>query len=143
MIWLKEQQVLKIENPCKRLFKKGKKARDEWSDFSATEVQTILSKENLVFDAKRPSRYWIPWVLAHCGAQEIEEICALYRDDIQKVPDTSDWYMLIREDRPDKKIKNGYGNPRNTDSQFPCENRLSRLRPVNITWPTSFSGLDL
>lgn len=109
MIWLGEQQVLKVENPCKRLFKKEKKARDQWSDFSATEVQTILSNENLAFDKERPSRYWIPWILAHTGAR-IEEICALYRDDIQDVPETDYRYILIRNDRPDKHIKNDHSH---------------------------------
>lgn len=105
MIWLREQQVLRIENPCKRLFLKEKKARDQWLDFSPTEVQQILSKQNLVFDAKRPSRYWIPMILAHSGAR-IEEICALYREDIQNADGADLWYILVREDKDDKHVKN-------------------------------------
>ena len=108
MIWLREQQVLNVENPCKRLFKKEKNARDQWSDFSPTEVQQILSKENLIFDAKRPSRYWIPMILAHSGAR-IEEICALYREDVERDPDNGIWYFRIQNDKDDKHIKNDHG----------------------------------
>lgn len=104
LIWLQEQNALTIVNPFKRLFKKEKSARNQWSDFSQTEVQTILSKENLVFDSKRPSRYWIPMILAHSGAR-IEEICALYREDIQKEPSTDIWHIKIQDDKPDKHIK--------------------------------------
>jgi integrase len=107
MIWLREQQVLNIENPCKRLFKKEKNARDQWSDFSLTEVQQILSKENLTFDAERPSRYWIPMILAHSGAR-IEEICALYREDVERDPGTGIWCIKIQNDKADKHIKNAH-----------------------------------
>ncbi len=104
LIWLQEQNALTIVNPFKRLFKKEKAARNQWSDFSPTEVQQILSKENLIFDSKRPSRYWIPMILAHSGAR-IEEICALYREDIQKEPSIDIWHIKIQDDKPDKHIK--------------------------------------
>jgi integrase len=109
MIWLYDQKVLKIANPCKRLFKKGKKARDEWSEFTASDVQTILSKDNLIFDKKRPSRYWIPWILAHSGAR-IEEICGLYSEDVQQVDETDLWYFHIRDDKDDKHLKNDHSS---------------------------------
>jgi len=109
MLWLNENKLLDIENPFKRLFKKEKAAREQWLDFSVSEVQQVLSRENLVFDPQRPSRYWIPWILAHCGAR-IEEICALYREDIQYAADIDTWYILILENQPDKQIKNSYSN---------------------------------
>lgn len=109
MLWLHENKLLGIENPFKRLFKKEKAAREQWLDFSVSEVQQVLSRENLVFDPQRPSRYWIPWILAHCGAR-IEEICALYREDIQYAADIDTWFILIQENQPDKQIKNSYSN---------------------------------
>ena len=109
MNWLREQEYLKIPNPCKRLFKKEKKASGQWKDFSSTEVQTILSKENLVFDKERPSRYWIPWILAHSGAR-IEEICCLYREDVQMDQKTALWYFNIRDDKDDKHLKNDHSS---------------------------------
>jgi len=104
LIWLQEQKALTIENPFKRLFKKEKVAKQQWSKFSDTEVQQILSKVNIVFDAKRPSRYWIPLILAHSGAR-IEEICGLYHEDIESDPSTGIWYIKIQDDKPDKRIK--------------------------------------
>ena len=104
MIWLREQQLLTIENPFKRLFKKEKAARQQWNAFSPQDIQQVLSKTNLIFNAQRPSRYWIPMILAHSGAR-IEEICALYREDIESDPGTGLWCFNIRDEKEDKSIK--------------------------------------
>lgn len=104
MIWLREEQLLTIENPFKRLFKKEKAARDQWNAFSLQDVQQVLSAANSTFNAKRPSRYWIPMILAHSGAR-IEEICALYREDIESDRDTGIMCFNIRDEKADKSIK--------------------------------------
>lgn len=105
MIWLQEEKHISIDNPFSKLFKKEKAARHQWLAFTPAEVQQILSKPNLTFDPDRPSRYWVPMILAHSGAR-IEEICALYREDIQKDPDSGIWYLKIQNDKDDKSIKN-------------------------------------
>ena len=98
------KSILAIENPFKRLFKKEKAARDPWEAFSLQDVQQVLSAANLTFNAQRPSRYWIPMILAHSGAR-IEEICALYREDIESDPETGIMCYNIRDEKVDKSIK--------------------------------------
>lgn len=104
MIWLREENHISIDNPFSKLFKEEKSAKEQWTDFSRDDIKNILSTKHLVFDAEQPSRYWIPLLLAHSGAR-IEEICSLYKDDIDQDPETEICFFQIRKNRPDKMLK--------------------------------------
>jgi integrase len=121
MLWLHDEGVIKTGNPFSDFFKKEKAAKDQWAAFTREDIQSILRAQASQTDLERPSRFWIPWMLSHCGAR-VEEICALYKDDIELDPATNIWFMNIQNNREDKHIKN-----RQSERELPIHSRLLQL----------------
>ena len=62
--------------------KQPTRPQDERKIFTNEEIAALFSPNNLKYDHRKPSRYWIPLIAAYTGMR-LEEICQLETTDIQ------------------------------------------------------------
>ncbi|WDP88326.1 MAG: site-specific integrase [Desulfobacter sp.] len=86
---------------------KVEEEKKSYDPFSKSDIEVIFSCD--AFNkAKYPYQFWLPILGLYTGARR-EELCNLYEDDIKKDEDI--WYIDIRQNRPDKRIKGKAGSP--------------------------------
>jgi integrase len=120
--WMLDEGLTPLtKNPFRKLFKEEASADEQWDAFTRRDISIIFGSSKFTFNEKKPSRYWVPLLIAHSGAR-VEEICALYEDDFDYDKETKIWFFHVRKNRPDKHIKN-----KMSCRKIPVHDRLLKL----------------
>jgi integrase len=82
--WAKDQGFCSKDNPASGLkVKSSRRADEERSAFTASDLKFIFSDDYNSLKDKRPDRYFIPLILLHTGAR-VGEVAQLRADDVKK-----------------------------------------------------------
>ncbi|MGR5412846.1 tyrosine-type recombinase/integrase [Vibrio astriarenae] len=92
-------------NPFKGFrFKNTSKVSSAKKAYTKTQLAQIFSTEIYTHRSYKHSyQYWLPLLARYSGAR-INELCQLYKEDIQKIDGI--WCLSINKNTPDKRLKN-------------------------------------
>ncbi|MGR2768272.1 tyrosine-type recombinase/integrase [Photobacterium ganghwense] len=93
-------------NPFKQLKVKQKKRSHEQREvFTSDDLKVLFSQDiHRVSRPKHPHYYWLPVLALYTGAR-LNELCQLYKADIEQ-SDIGTWSITFTDSRPDQKLKN-------------------------------------
>ena len=103
--WAIKEKDYITSNPAMGM--KVEEDKKSYDPFSKSDIVKIFSCDPFR-KAKYPYQFWLPILGLYTGARR-EELCNLYEDDIKQ--DDGIWYIDIRQNRPDKRIKGKAGSP--------------------------------
>lgn len=84
--------------------KQRKRASEQRSTFSPEDLSILFSQDTYQYKRpKHPHYYWLPILALHTGAR-LNELCQLYKDDIQLQDGV--WTVTFTDQREDQRLKN-------------------------------------